>query len=62
MESQLVLLVTSRRRGRGTARGLSRELERPYSALALRGPRAHLSITRAPGKCQAAEREPEGPW
>ena len=51
---------TSRRRGRGTARRLSQELERPYPALALRGPGASLPITRAPGKWPAAERESEG--
>jgi hypothetical protein len=39
---------------------VSRELERPSSALALWGPGAGPSITGAPGKWRAAERESEG--
>src|SRR3954465_15362581 len=51
---------TLRRRGRGTVRRVSRELERPSSASTLRGWRACPSITGAPGKWRAAERESEG--
>lgn len=39
---------------------MARELERPYSAPALRGSGACLSITGDPGKWQLAERESEG--
>ena len=51
---------TLRRRGRGTVRRLSWELERPYSAPSLRGSGASLPITGDPGKWPAAERESEG--
>src|ERR1019366_9733373 len=47
-------------RGRGTVRGVARELERPYSAQTLRGSGASLPITGAPGKWPAVERESEG--
>src|ERR1022692_1100090 len=51
---------TLRRRGRGTVRRVTRELERPYPAPALRGTGACLAITGDPGKCQMAGRESEG--
>jgi hypothetical protein len=42
------------------SRKLSWELERPSSALRLRGEGVRLPITGDPGKWQVAERESEG--
>jgi hypothetical protein len=45
---------------RGTSSRPSSELERPSSALVLRGCGVRLPITGDPGKWSAAERESEG--